>query len=271
MPFVQTPRSENALACADREKAVKERGIRMEKYYKELYLSNEWDKLMKAKEQGKLVVLCLPLDRYEWVPTIEDFPYAVRDVQNVEDGQLEHIRRRMLGIPYEIFRTERCIVREVCADDIDRLFEIYADPDIHRYIRDIYDSAEKEITYMHKYIRYRYDEYHYGVWIIEDIRSHEVIGKAGLNYKKTGPSPEISYLICRERQHRGLAYEVCRAIVQYAKEPLNLPAIYARVNEGNAASLGLIRKLGFNETGIAGHDRDGAQIIRFALNLRTRP
>ena len=237
----------------------------MEKKFKEIYLTDEWDKLMEAKEQGRLVVPCLPLDRYERVLTVGEFPYVVKDTRNVTASQLEHIRRRMLGIPYEIFRTERCIVREICTDDIRRLFEIYESPVIRTYLSDIKDTIEEEIAYTRKYIRYRYDVFHYGAWIIEDIHSHDVIGRAGLNYIKEGPSPEISYLICEERQHQGLAYEVCAAIVQYAKEELKLPAIYARVNAGNTASRGLISKLGFQATGTAGIDRDGEQIIRFSL------
>lgn len=239
----------------------------MEKYYKELYLTNEWDKLMEAQEQGRLVVPCLPLDRYERVLRVAEFPYVVEDTENMSDSQLEHIRRRMLGMPYEIFRTERCIIREVCTDDAKRLLEIYESPSIRRYLADIHDTVEEEITYTRKYIRYRYDVFHYGAWIIEDIHTHEVIGRAGLNYKKDGPSPELSYLICQERQQQGLAYEVCHAIVAYARVPLKLPTIYARVNVGNSASLGLIRKLGFQETGTAGFDRDGAQIIRFEMHL----
>lgn len=239
----------------------------MEKYYKELYLSDEWDKIMEAKKKGILVVPCLPLNRCEGMLTLDAFPYVVEDVADVRESQLEHIRRRMLGIPYEIFRTERCIVREVCTDDTERLFEIYEDPEIRRYMTDIHDTVERENDYTRKYIRYRYDVHHYGAWIIEDIHSHDVIGRAGLNYKKNDPSPEISYLICREQQHRGLAYEVCRAIIQYAKESLKLPSVYARINAGNTASLALIRKLGFRAMGTAGVDRDGTQIIRFNLDL----
>lgn len=239
----------------------------MEKYYKEIYLTDEWDKLMEAQEQSRLVVPCLPLDRYERVLTVAEFPYVIEDTKKMNLSQLEHIRRRMLGLPYEIFRTKRCIVREVCTDDVERLFEIYEAPSIQKYLADIQDTVEDEITYTRKYIRYRYDTFHYGAWIIEDIHTHKVIGRAGLNYKKDGPSPELSYMICQERQRQGLAYEVCHSIVAYAREPLKLPAIYARVNAGNTASLRLIRKLGFQDAGTAGFDRDGAQIIRFELKL----
>lgn len=239
----------------------------MEKYYKELYLTDEWDKLMAAKEAGMPTVPCLPLDRCERKLTISEFPYVLEDVDNFTQNDFEKLRHRMLDIPYEIFRTARCIVREICLKDIDRLYEIYAAPEITAYMSDIHENKEDEIKFTRKYIHNRYDVYHYGAWIVEDISSHQVIGRAGLNYKKDWDITELSYMICKERQHEGLAYEVCSAILSYAKGTLPLNTIYARVNETNAASLALINKLGFAKIGTADQDKDGATIIRFRLDL----
>ncbi len=238
----------------------------MERWYKELYLTNEWDKIMKGKRQGKLVVPCLPLDRYETTLTVAEYPYILEDVNHVDKEYLEKIRNRMLGIPYEIFRTKRCIVREICASDVDRLFEMYEPPEIRLYMSDIQDTKEEELDYIRKYIRYRYDAHHYGVWIIEDIQSHQVIGRAGLNYQKGRENPELSYLICVERQREGLGYEVCSAILKYARETLGFHCVLARVRAGNTASMHLIHKLGFHETNREGTDEDPSQIVHFSWN-----
>ena len=47
-------------------------------------------------------------------------------------------------------------------------------------------------------------------------------------------------------QRQGLAYEVCRAILQYAKEELGFEAVQLQVEAENTASIRLAEKLNFS-------------------------
>ena len=57
---------------------------------------------------------------------------------------------------------------------------------------------------------------------------------------------EMGYLIRQEYQRQGYAYEVCTAIMDYAKEASGFSELSCLVEEENHPSLGLLQKLGFS-------------------------
>lgn len=177
---------------------------------------------------------------------LSGYPYVLEHMEEVEKAYLEKIRCRLLGLPCEILQTKRCIVREICLDDVDKLYEIYADPSITLYMEGLYAKKEEEIAYTRDYIRYQYGIYDFGMWIIEDGQSGEVIGRAGLDLRPDREDAELGYMIRKNRQGQGLAYEVCTAILAYAKEELGFEKLYARTRKENLASVMLLKKLGFH-------------------------
>ena len=50
----------------------------------------------------------------------------VEGFEEVDADFLEKVFQRYHHIPWTILETERCIVRELCMDDLDGLFELYA-------------------------------------------------------------------------------------------------------------------------------------------------
>ena len=140
----------------------------MEKRYKEILLTNEYGKLLEAKKKGIPAVPCLPVIYAENPITagnekimakemdLSGYPYVLEQAEEVEDAYLEKIRCRLLGLPCEILQTKRCIVREICLDDVDKLYEIYADPSITLYMEGLYAKKDEEIAYTRDYIRYQY-------------------------------------------------------------------------------------------------------------------
>ena len=77
-------------------------------------------------------------------------------------------------------------------------------------------------------------------------RDGEVIGKAGC-----WRLPEIGYILHRSAWGHGYATEALTAIVAHVFENHAIPEIIADVDPRNAASLALLAKLGFRETGRA--------------------
>ena len=74
-----------------------------------------------------------------------------------------------------------------------------------------------------------------------------MVGRAGLSVREGYDLPELGFVIGMEWQGRGLAEEVCRGILEYARELLGFERIQVLVHQENAASLHLCRKLGFRE------------------------
>ena len=73
-----------------------------------------------------------------------------------------------------------------------------------------------------------------------------VIGRAGLTVREGYDSPELGFVIGKSWQGQGLAYEVCSAILEYARE-LGIPEVIAFAKPENKASLRLLQKLGFRK------------------------
>ena len=230
----------------------------MEKRYKEILLTNEYEKLLDAKKKGIPAVPCLPVTGAENVVNtgeghmeagkadLSGYPYVLEQMDEVEESYLEKIRCRLLGLPCEILQTKRCIVREISLADVDKLYEIYAEPSITLYMEGLYAKKEEEIAYTRDYIRYQYGIYDFGMWIIEDRQTGEVIGRAGFDLRPDREDAELGYMIRKDRQGQGLAYEVCAAIITYAKEELGFEKLFARTLKENLASAALLKKLGFH-------------------------
>ncbi len=72
----------------------------------------------------------------------------------------------------------------------------------------------------------------------------EVIGKAGF-----WRWPEIGFILVRDHWGQGLASEAVTALIAHAFETRGLDEVVADVDPNNAASIALLEKLGFVETG----------------------
>ena len=151
---------------------------------------------------------------------------------------------RYHGIPWTILQTERCVLREIKVEDLERLYEIYAEPSITRYMEPLYADREEEKRYTEAYIQNMYGFYGYGIWIVEEKESGRIIGRAGLENREDGEA-ELGYMLAKEAQGRGIACEVCSAVLDYAGEQLGMEEIACYVRTGNEASVRLCEKLGF--------------------------
>ena len=88
------------------------------------------------------------------------------------------------------------------------------------------------------------------MWLAKEKGTHRLIGRAGIDYRMLGEEEiiEMGYVIAPEYQRQGYAYEVCQAIMAWVKSNLDFRRIDCLVEPGNEASLGLLQKLGFQET-----------------------
>lgn len=161
---------------------------------------------------------------------------------------LERIYQRKHGIPWRVIETERTYLREMTVEDVNALYEIYAQKGMTDYIEPLCKKREDEIAYTKAYIENMYVYYGYGMWLVCNRENGEIIGRAGLNTQEIEDEIvlEMGYLIRREYQRQGYAYEVCTAIMDYAREASGFTELSCLVEEGNQASLSLLKKLGFS-------------------------
>lgn len=169
--------------------------------------------------------------------------------EEVDRTFLVHVYERHHGIPWTILRTKRCVVKEFSMEYLDALFELYAGEGMTDYIEPLY-PYEEERAYQEAYIEHMYRFYGYGMWIVCDKETGALIGRAGIEHREElGGEPELGYAIGVPWQHRGYATEVCTAILDYAREELDIPSVCCLIEEGNTVSEHLAKKLGLGWRG----------------------
>ena len=171
--------------------------------------------------------------------------YAVEKVEELIPLSYERAYRRLAGLPWDILETKHLMVRESILADVDDFYRIYSAPSITYYIEDLFQDKDAERAYMESYIRNIYGFYGFGLWTVIYKEENRVIGKAGLSAREGYDLPELGFVIDEDYQKRGYGYEVCRAILHYAKEELCFEKVQALVKEENTVSLKLLHRLGF--------------------------
>lgn len=170
--------------------------------------------------------------------------YVIEQIEEVGYETVDMAYRRLAGLPWEILTTERCIIRETIPEDVDSFYQIYAEPEVTQYMESLYPDRDEEIAYIEDYRDSVYRFYGYGMWTVL-AKDGTVIGRAGISWREGFELPELGFVIGVPWQRQGYAYEVCSAILTYARNELNMAQIQALVMAGNEKSGALCRKLGF--------------------------
>lgn len=170
--------------------------------------------------------------------------YCVESLSDISVDYLDKVYRRAKGLAWDILVTDRLKLREITVADVPRLCELYADESITRYMEPLFPKQQEE-EYTRDYIKNIYCFYGYGIWLITLRENGEIIGRAGLEYKEGFDGLELGFMLGKDYQHKGYAYEACKAILDYARKELEETSFRALVHKENLASKQLCERLGF--------------------------
>ena len=158
--------------------------------------------------------------------------------------------------------TERLILREMLPTDMDEMFELESDPEVHKYIGNNPKTNKQQVIEIIDNIRQQYKDNGIGRWIVIDKKSHELIGWSGLKFitELTNNHKnyyDLGYRLKKKFWGQGFATETAFAFLGYAFEKLNAPKVYAMANVENDGSNKVLKKAGlkFIET----FDFDGTE------------
>lgn len=190
----------------------------------------------------------------------------VEGFEEVDVNFLEKVYQRYHHIPWKIAETERCVIRELALDDLDKLFELYADEEITKYTEGLY-PYEEEREFQTAYINNMYRFYGYGMWLVFSKETGELIGRAGLEHREYNGETELElgYVIGTRFQQQGYATEVCSRIIEVAKEVTDFSRINCLIEAENEASIGLVEKLGFAQ--LEDMELDGKLMKRYLRKM----
>lgn len=147
--------------------------------------------------------------------------------------------------------TERLILREILPSDIDGMFELDSDPEVHRYLGNKPVSNKEQIVDVINFIRLQYIDNKIGRWAIIDKKTNDFIGWTGLKFVTNLTNNhqdyyDLGYRLIRKYWGQGIATETAIASLNYAFEQLKANEVYAMADCENDGSNKILRKVGLN-------------------------
>jgi len=141
-----------------------------------------------------------------------------------------------------VLETERLLLREPQLEDLDAFCAMEMDPDVRRFVGG-YPRTREEAERRFRNGRRHKTNLPFCSIILKAENSY--IGRGGL-HPMPGGAVGLGFYLARPYWGRGLATEAARAFVDYGFRELKLPRIVSAVEVGNAASVRVLEKTGFN-------------------------
>jgi RimJ/RimL family protein N-acetyltransferase len=153
-------------------------------------------------------------------------------------------------MPFKL-ETERLILRPILPTDIDGMFELDSDPEVHQYLgnKPFKNKSQSEDN-INDIIK-QYKEFGIARWAMINKKTQEFMGWSGLKLNKitmNGHSNfyDIGYRILKRFWGNGYATESSIAALDYGFNTLNLDTIYGITVIGNEASHRILLKIGLS-------------------------
>lgn len=147
-----------------------------------------------------------------------------------------------MTIPLPI-ETERLLIRPFEEVDVDRMSEIYGDPEVMRHICLGVLDREGTEALLAGY-REAQDRDGFSTWAVVEKESETVVGDAGFGLYAETREPELGYTLATAVWGRGYALEAASACVAAAFAHLPQRRLVAKIEPDNERSLRVAERLG---------------------------
>ena len=147
--------------------------------------------------------------------------------------------------PTVVLRTERLLLRHMTTDDAVFMLGMLNEPS---YLRFIGDRGVRTLEAARDYILAgpvdMVRRLGFGFYMVELRDTGCPVGVCGLAKRDFLDDADIGYAFAPQYWGQGYAYEAAIAVLAHAKNDIGLRRIVATVRPDNAASVGLLEKLG---------------------------
>jgi RimJ/RimL family protein N-acetyltransferase len=169
-----------------------------------------------------------------------------------------------------VTETARLRLRRLTFDDSAFLVELLNDRD---FLANIGDRGVHSIDDAHRYLTNgplaSYEQYGFGLYLMELKDPPTAIGMCGLLHRASHPDVELGFALLPAFRGRGYTQEAARATLQLGIETLGLRVIVAITAPGNAISAHILRSIGFVYERRVRFTDDGGESCLYVLT-RTR-
>ncbi|MEB2281398.1 GNAT family N-acetyltransferase [Lysinibacillus xylanilyticus] len=146
--------------------------------------------------------------------------------------------------------TKRLYLRKMKMCDTHRLFKIWSDPEVTKFMNITNFTHEEQANDMIKLFDELAEERKAIRFTIIEKESNEIIGSCGFNaFDEVNASAEIGYDLAKAYWGKGYAPESISALIDYAFTTLNINRIEAKIEPGNVNSIKVVEKLNFTFEG----------------------
>lgn len=146
--------------------------------------------------------------------------------------------------------TERLILRDILDTDLEGMFELDSDPEVHKYLGNKPVKTIEESQKMIQSIQDQYKERGIGRWAVINKETNEFMGWSGLKLNTeeelNGFSNfyDVGYRFIKRFWGKGYATESGKAAMDYGFKTMNLKTIYGITEIDNQASHNALLKIG---------------------------
>jgi RimJ/RimL family protein N-acetyltransferase/adenylate kinase family enzyme len=171
-------------------------------------------------------------------------------------------------LPQQLALGPRIVLEPLAARDAEFLCELLNTPG---FLTQIADRGVRTPAQARDYLRdgaqRSYAEHGFGLWRIGRRGDDTPLGIAGLLRRDFLDTVDLGYALLPEHQGQGYAREAAELCLDLAQARFGMRRVLAIVNADNAASIGLLRRLGFVDAGplrLPGAERE---VRRYARDL----
>ena len=144
-----------------------------------------------------------------------------------------------------VLETERLLLREMSAADLDAVAPMLGDPEVMRFWPRPY-TREEAVRWIERWVR-DCAEHGCGYWLMLEKATGEVAGQAGIVMLAIDgvQAPSLGYIVNKPYWNRGYATEAAAACLEWALA--RWPVVITPIRPENRPSLRVAEKLGLTE------------------------
>ena len=164
------------------------------------------------------------------------------------------------------FQTDRLIIRDIQAEDMDFLLEIYRRKENMKFISDgRCDWTKEQLTEKYEKCNVNYSS-GFGVFTVYLKDTNTVIGEAGL-FDSFGDTNklELGTILDKTYWGQGFGKEICNGLIQYCFNALRISTVISRMYAENDRSVKLSEKCGMKRVN-TGETTEGRTFYEYEIS-----
>jgi RimJ/RimL family protein N-acetyltransferase len=150
------------------------------------------------------------------------------------------------SVGFFIMETERLFLRRYCEKDRQHFIALFTDAAVMKHVGDGVLTGEQAEAFWRKLFEELYPQ-NFNIWAIFSRENSNYVGHAGIYPRPTKKEDcEFVYFLNRDFWGKGYATEIARRVIKYGFEELNLPEVFATVDDDHSASIRVLEKARMN-------------------------